>query len=125
MANLTDRTPPYFYLSLCSVSFLDLPLQCLTLCSHVVLLFIALPQWTTNDFLSHHSCGRGPFRLCLPKEGLTLEMRVLELALNAKCCSVVILPKALPRFLGPSSNRTRLKVGTTTILIYQARWTAL
>ena len=70
---------PVSIFSLCLVSFLDLPLQCLTLCSHVILLFIASPQWTTNDYLSHHSCERGQFRLFLTKEGPTLEMEFCNL----------------------------------------------
>ena len=125
MANLIDRTPSCFSFSFCSVSFLILPLYCLTPSSNVVLLFIASAQWTTNDCLSHNSCGRGPLRFFLTKEGPTLEMGVLELALDTERCSAEILPKALPRFLGPCSNRTRLKVVTVTVLIYQARWTTL
>ena len=86
--------------------------------SYDVLLFIALLEWTTNNCFVQHSCGRGPFRLFLTKRGPTLEMGVLELALDTECCSVAVLLKALPKLHGPSSYRTRLKVGTITVLIY-------
>ena len=107
------------------VSFLVSPPQCLTPCSYVVLLFIASPQWTTNDCFFQHSCEKGPFRLFLTKGNPTLEMGVLELALDVEYWLTAILPKALLRLHRLSSNRTRLKVVTVTVLIYQARWTTL
>lgn len=59
-------------------------------------------------------------KLFLTKEGPTLETGALELAIDADDCSVVILPKALPRLFGPSPSCTGM-VGITIRLICWAR----
>lgn len=68
-----------------------------------------------------HSCGRGPIKLFLVKEDSALETGALELAIDTSDYSVAILPKALPRLLGPSPSCTGLMGGITTGLIYRAR----